>query len=182
MDRLGVAVRGRIPADEQVGRGRALARLTDLGWGQRLRELLAETAEDAPADEALLRACVQVLAGWDWQQRPGSVVAMPSRRRPQLVTSVATGLAEIGRLPYLGALELSDGHPAGPAGGNSAYRLAAVWDAFAVPDAVRDGLGAAPVLLVDDSVDSRWTLTVAGRALRRAGATDVLPFALAVTG
>jgi ATP-dependent DNA helicase RecQ len=148
----------------------------------RLRELLADGSPDAPADEALLRACVQVLAGWGWGRRPGSVVAMPSRRRPQLITSVAAGLAEVGRLPFLGTLELRDGHPAGTAGGNSAYRLAAVWDAFTVPDPVRDRLGTAPVLLVDDSVDSRWSLTVAGRALRRAGATEVLPFALALTG
>ena len=39
-----------------------------------------------------------------------------------------------------------------------------------------------PVLLVDDLVDSRWTLTVAGRELRRAGADAVLPFALASAG
>ena len=37
-----------------------------------------------------------------------------------------------------------------------------------------------PVLLVDDLVDSRWTVTVAARALRRAGAPAVLPFALAI--
>jgi ATP-dependent DNA helicase RecQ len=42
-------------------------------------------------------------------------------------------------------------------------------------------LGPAPVLLVDDLADSRWTLTVAGRELRRAGAAAVLPFALALT-
>ena len=38
-----------------------------------------------------------------------------------------------------------------------------------------------PVLLVDDLADSRWTMTVAGRELRRAGATAVLPFVLALT-
>ena len=42
--------------------------------------------------------------------------------------------------------------------------------------AVRSG----PVLLVDDLVDSRWTLTVAGSLLRDAGAGPVFPFALAV--
>jgi ATP-dependent DNA helicase RecQ len=35
------------------------------------------------------------------------------------------------------------------------------------------------VLLVDDLVDSRWTLTVAGSLLRGAGSGPVLPFALA---
>ena len=36
-----------------------------------------------------------------------------------------------------------------------------------------------PVLLVDDLVDSRWTMTVAGALVRTAGAPAVLPFALA---
>ncbi|MGL4174513.1 MAG: RecQ family ATP-dependent DNA helicase, partial [Dermatophilaceae bacterium] len=77
MDRLGVPVKGRIPAGEALLAGRALARLSDLGWGQRLRELLRD---DAPASAELLRACVGVLAGWGWAQRPVGVVAMPSRR------------------------------------------------------------------------------------------------------
>ncbi len=38
-----------------------------------------------------------------------------------------------------------------------------------------------PVLLVDDLVDSGWTMTLAARLLRDAGAPAVLPFALAVT-
>jgi ATP-dependent DNA helicase RecQ len=38
------------------------------------------------------------------------------------------------------------------------------------------------VLLVDDVVDSGWTMTVAARLLRQAGAVAVLPFALAIDG
>lgn len=38
-----------------------------------------------------------------------------------------------------------------------------------------------PVLLVDDMVDSRWTLTVVGSILREAGSGPVFPFALADT-
>ena len=49
-----------------------------------------------------------------------------------------------------------------------------------VADALRSVAGV-PVLLVDDLADSRWTITVAGRELRRAGATSVLPFVLALT-
>ena len=49
-----------------------------------------------------------------------------------------------------------------------------------VASAVAPLLG--PVLLVDDVADSRWTLTVAGRALRQAGATAVLPLVLAIDG
>jgi ATP-dependent DNA helicase RecQ len=42
------------------------------------------------------------------------------------------------------------------------------------------GLGG-PVLLVDDQADTGWTITVAAKLLREAGAPAVLPLVLAVT-
>jgi ATP-dependent DNA helicase RecQ len=182
MDRLGVPVKGRISAGEQVQTGRAVARLTDLGWGQRLRELLGERAPDGPVPADLVRAAVQVLAGWDWSQRPVAVAWVPSRRRPQLVGSFAGELARLGLLVDLGPLELAHGGPTGQPGGNSAFRLAGVWERVVVGDEMRGGLAElnGPVLLVDDLADSRWTIAAAGRALRLAGASAVLPFTLAV--
>lgn len=178
-DRLGVPVKGRISADEQAGEGRALARLTDLGWGGTLRELFAAGAADGPVPAAVLGACVRVLADWGWERRPVAVVAMPSRSRPLLVDSLARGIADIGRLPFAGTLDLVDGGPTGRPGGNSAFRLAGVWQRLSAAGLpLPDG----PVLLVDDRVDSGWTLTVAARELRRAGATEVLPFVLALRG
>jgi len=176
-DRLGV--RGRIPPDERMAEGRALARLTDLGWGNALREVFAAGAADAPVTKAMLDGCVRVLAEWGWDERPTCVVAMPSRRRPLLVDSLARGIADVGRLPYAGALALRDGGPTGEPGGSSAFRLAGVWQRF---DASDLALPPGPVLLVDDLVDSRWTVTVAARELRRAGAAAVLPFVLALRG
>jgi len=178
-DRLGVPVKGRIPADEQAAEGRALARLTDLGWGGALRTLFAAGAADAPVSRDALAACVRVLAEWGWENRPVAVVSIPSRTRPQLVDSLARGISEIGRLPYLGPLELVDGGPTGQSGGNSAFRVAGVWGRFSASGL---DIPASPILLVDDRVDSGWTLTVAARELRRAGAADVLPFTLAVRG
>jgi len=106
------------------------------------------------------------------------VAAMPSRHRPVFVESLARGLATVGRLPFAGTLAWHGGPPSGAPGGNSAFRLASVWDHFSA-----DGLevpAGAPVLLVDDLVDSRWTVTVAGQELLRAGASAVLPFAAAL--
>lgn len=177
-DRLGVPVRGKIPANEMLSPGRALARLTDLGWGGPLRELLAAEAADQPCPPAVLTACIRVLADWNWEQRPAAVVSMPSRRRPRFVESLAQGFASAGRLPYLGSLELLDGGPSGEAGGNSAFRLASVWGRFGV-GALAIPAGQ-PVLLVDDLIDSRWSITVASRVLRAAGASAVLPFAAAL--
>ncbi|WP_028281357.1 RecQ family ATP-dependent DNA helicase [Arthrobacter sp. H5] len=182
MDKLGLPVKGRIGAGQSISTGRALARLTDLGWGTRLRELLADGAPDQPLDPGAAKACVQVLAEWTWDVRPVAVVSVPSRRRPQVIKSLAEGLAQVGRIPYLGALQVPGEWPTGQAGGNSAFRLASVWDRFAVPDDGRAWFAAnpGPVLLVDDLADSRWTITVAGKALRDAGAQDVLPFVLAL--
>ncbi|MFU8947358.1 RecQ family ATP-dependent DNA helicase [Mycetocola zhadangensis] len=182
-DQLGVPVKGKIALADRVESGRALARLTDLGWGGTLRALFAAGAPDAPASPALIDACIRVLASWGWEERPAAVVAMPSRKRPLLVNSVARALSDVGRLPYLGALELKNGGPSGEPGGNSAYRLSSVWDRFeAGPELVTAlaGYAGRPVLLVDDLTDSRWTLTVAGRLLKQAGASAVLPFTLAL--
>ena len=178
-DRLGVPVKGRIASSERACEGRALARLTDLGWGGTLRDLFAAGSPDAPVPPRVLEACVRVLAEWPWDERPAAVASMPSRSRPLLVDSLARGLAEIGRLQYLGALGFENGGPTGRPGGNSAYRLAGLWQRFSI-----DGLDVptAGILLVDDQADSRWTLTVAARALRQAGASEVLPFVLALRG
>ena len=182
MEALGVPVRGKLDAGERVFEGRVVARLTDLGWGGPLRTLFAATAADQPVPQQLVDACVRTLQDWPWSERPTAVVAMPSRGRPQLVASLAQTISSIGRLPLLGALEI-DGAPArrGDGAVNSAYRLSGVWEGFSVGADLAAALAEhrGPVLLVDDLVDSRWTLTVAGRVLRRAGADAVLPFALA---
>ncbi|WP_267420044.1 MULTISPECIES: RecQ family ATP-dependent DNA helicase [unclassified Curtobacterium] len=181
MAALDVPVRGKLGPGEVVAPGRAVARLTDLGWGGPLRALFATGVPDAPVSRELLDGCIRALRDWPWETRPTGVVAMSSRSRPQLVASLASALSSIGKLEFLGTLDRDGGVPRGDGATNSAYRLSGVWDTFTVgPE-----LGAAlqshqgPVLLVDDIVDSRWTMTVAGRELRHAGASAVLPFALA---
>ncbi|MFC6884011.1 MULTISPECIES: RecQ family ATP-dependent DNA helicase [Actinomadura] len=173
-DDLGVS--GRITS--QAEPGRALGRLTDIGWGNRLRELFAGPDTEIPDD--MFAAVVKVLSSWDWDERPTGVVAVGSRTRPRLVGSLAHRLAEIGRLPYLGEF-VPLGEPV-PRRHNSAQRLRSVWHALTLPDdtaaAVRDSPG--PVLLIDDRVDTGWTMTVAARTLREAGAKAVLPLTLAV--
>ncbi len=185
-DRAGVPAKGKIAEGERVETGRALARLTDLGWGTTLRQVFAAGAEDAPLTKALLDGVVRVLKEWPWAERPVGVVAMPSTSRPQLVGSLAEAISTVGRLPLLGTLtptRPSAGRGSG-GGGNSVYRLADVWQAVEVGPELAAALAqvSGPVLLVDDLVDSRWTMTTAGRELRRAGASAVLPFSLGVVG
>ncbi|WP_422754496.1 DEAD/DEAH box helicase [Micromonospora sp. WMMD708] len=189
LDAVGVPLKGRIPPTEQALAGRAVGRLSDLGWGGRLRGLVGPGTADGPVPDDVAAAVVEVLKAWahgddPWPRRPAGVVAVGSRSHPTLVASLAERIATVGRLPLLGLVT-----PAGPAGGggprgNSAQRVRALHDAFTVTDETAGALAAldGPVLLVDDLVDSGWTMTMAARLLRRAGAPDVLPLALAVAG
>ena len=177
MAALGVDLKGKITAGAQAESGRALGRLSDIGWGTRLRAVL--DGPDSAVPDDVLRALVQVLAGWGWEQRPVGVVAVPSRGRPVLVGSLADRLGEVGRLPVLGALTRTRDEPR-TAGTNSAQRLRQVAGSLAVPPELAGRLDGGPVLLVDDVADSQWTLTEAVRVLRDTGAGPVLPLVLAL--
>ncbi|MHA7860034.1 RecQ family ATP-dependent DNA helicase [Tessaracoccus sp. Y36] len=190
LDQLGVTdedgkpMRGKLSGNETLDEGRVVARLTDLGYGNALRELFAPGPDGQPLDgevpAELAGACLRVLKEWNWQERPTAVAWVPSLSRPQLVESLATGIARAGRLTLLGPLDLNPGAEELSRSTNSAFRVRDAWHRFRVPAAMAESLAAGgPVLLIDDLVDSRWTLTVAGRLLRRAGAGSVLPFALA---
>ncbi|MFE1948592.1 RecQ family ATP-dependent DNA helicase [Streptomyces massasporeus] len=192
---IGVDLKGRIPAGEQAASGRALGRLSDIGWGNRLRPMLAPQAPDGPVPDDVAKAVVDVLADWakgpgGWAPgapesgpRPAGVVTVASRTRPQLINSLGARIAEIGRLPLLGAVEYT-GDAFSGSRSNSAQRLKALDGALAVPPALASALTEAqgPVLLVDDYTETGWTLAVAARMLRRSGAQGVLPLVLAVQG
>ena len=188
MRELGIEVSGKIDPGLAAEPGRAVGRLTDLGWGPRLRALLGDDAPDRPAANDgpvpgdLIDAVVKILAAWDWAQRPAGVVTLPSRNRPRLIESLGRRIAEIGRIPYLGGLGYGGDEPPAVRQHNSAQRLRSVWHELTVPGPLQSlmpGLGG-PVLLVDDRIDTGWAMTVAAKLLREAGAPAVLPLALAV--
>ena len=115
MKDLGISgASGKIPADRTAEPGRALGRLTDVGWGTTLRALLADEAPDRAVTDQLTDAVVKVLAAWDWSQRPAGVVTVPSRTRPVLITSLGQRVAQVGRLPYLGQLGYASPDGPGP--------------------------------------------------------------------
>ena len=104
MAELGVAATGRISAAETAAPGRSVGRLTDIGWGVTLGRLLAESAPDEAVPEGLFAAVVQVLAAWEWDQRPVAVVTVPSRTRPSMITALGERIAATGKMTYLGSL------------------------------------------------------------------------------
>jgi ATP-dependent DNA helicase RecQ len=182
---IGISLSGRIPPTDRAQPGRALARLSDLGWGPQLRRLLDDERPDAPAPENILRGVERALVDW-WSRdgtRPFGVVAVESRRRPLLIASVAEYAAAVAGTPMLGTVSaIPRGRSASRA--NSARRVSVLHVSIRVSEELATACAqvGGPVLLVDDLVDSRWTMTLAARALRAAGAREVLPFALATTG
>jgi ATP-dependent DNA helicase RecQ len=179
MAATGSKLSGRIAEGSAAGEGRALARLSDLGWGARLAGALAVDAEP-PA--SLMDGVVRTLRDWPWEARPEVVVAMPSERHPILISLLAAQVASKGRLIDGGALTRSATRRPQQELHNSAHKLANVVGALEVPPAVAEVIRGRVVLLVDDLWDSGWTATWASRLLIEAGAAQVLPFALAAGG
>jgi len=167
---LGIKLSGRISGGAEPGR--VIGRMTDLGWGARLRQLL--DGPDGEVPDAVVQAAVDVLKAWGWKERPVAVLGLDSERHPQLIGSLVTRLAELGRLQNLGTLYYRPQRRPVTAA-NSAYRVAALTDSWEAPTLDVSG----PVLLVDDLVDTGWTMTMATQVVRAAGAPAVLPFAIA---
>ncbi|WP_395658181.1 DEAD/DEAH box helicase [Nocardioides sp.] len=175
---LGIDLRGKIaePAEE----GRAVARLTDLGYGNALRELFAPGTPDGPVPLPLVRAVIEVLG--DWRPAVDGIVVVESASRPTLTADLADGLSRYLKVPVIGRWALVDPDVApGQGAANSAQRVAAVGRRSALQLDDPSALAGRRVLLVDDLVVTGWTLTLATRALRSAGAGAVLPLVLATT-
>ena len=168
---LGLPDKGRISA--AADEGRAVARLTDLGPGQLLRDLFRPGVADGPVPVPLVQAVITVLG--DWRPAATGIVYVESARRPALTRDFADGLSRYLRIPVLGTFAIVDPSVPPDAGvSNSAHRVAAVSRRFALQGTGFSGA----VLLLDDLVLTGWTLTLASRALRDAGADAVLPLAL----
>jgi len=178
----GLDLSGKIAAGEQAENGRALGRLSDIGWGPRLRALLHTEAPDGPLPDEVMAALVDVLRTWEWERRPTAIATVPSNRRSHLVTSTGEKLAEIGKLRWLGQLGQPNPLERKASRTNSAHRVRALYGTFGVTREQHEVLsgGDQVVLLIDDLIDSGWTMALAARELRLAGALAVLPLAFAV--
>jgi len=105
------------------------------------------------------------------------VTCVPSRRHPALVPDFARRLAARLRLPFLPAIVKQRDNQPQKLQQNRYHQCHNLDGAFAVVTPIPEG----PVLLVDDMVDSTWTLTVVAALLRQARSGPVWPTALATT-
>jgi ATP-dependent DNA helicase RecQ len=169
-------LKGFIPESRRAEPGRALCVWGDAGWGGMVRR--GKYHDHKFADE-LVAACVNMFREWNPQPRPTWVTCVPSLRHPTLVPEFAATLAARLGLPFRAVIDRSESRPEQKTMANSAQQARNVDGALALNG---QALLPGPVLLVDDMVDSRWTLTVAAWLLRTGGSGPVHPLVLSQTG
>lgn len=167
---------GRIAPELQSQPGKALCVWGDAGWGSLVRQ--GKYLDGRFCDD-LVAAVVTMLRGWNPQPAPAWVTCIPSLRHPELVPNFARRLAAALELPFHAVLRKTDNRPEQKTMANSTQQARNIDGSLAL---TVEALPIGPVLLIDDMVDSRWTLTVAAWLLRSHGSDAVFPLALSRTG
>ena len=168
----GAGKRTNIPGDERIEEGRALAQWGDGGWGGLTRR---GKLDDGAFDPQLAAAMVEMVRAWSPEPAPEWVTCVPSLRLPSLVPDLAKRIAAELGLPFLQVVGKVEERPEQRTQRNAVHQQSNIAGAFAITAPPRPG----PVLLIDDNVDSGWTLAEVGAALRLAGAGLVFPATLA---
>lgn len=174
MPRYGV--KGVIPDDERNELGRALCLWGDAGWGTAVRDGKYHTGRFG---DELITACVEMIRNWNPRPAPTWVTCVPSWRHTMLVRDFAERLANTLGLEFAMVLRKTDERAEQKSMANSTQQARNLDGALEISV---EHLPPGGVLLVDDLVDSRWTMTVAGWLLRRLGSGPVFPAALSYAG
>jgi ATP-dependent DNA helicase RecQ len=165
---------GNLPKELRAETGRILSRWGDAGWGR----LIAEDKRRSHFRDELVEAVAEMIRDrWRPDPPPAWVTCVPSNRHPELVPDFASRLAQSLTLPFVDAVsKVLDNQPQKLQQNrfHQCHNLDGVFEA-------RDDIPSGPVLLVDDIVDSGWTMTVIAALLRQAGSGPVWPLALATT-
>jgi ATP-dependent DNA helicase RecQ len=169
-------VNGPIAAGHRAQPGRSLCVWGDAGWGGLVRQ--GKYRDGRFADD-LVAACVTMIRTWNPQPAPTWVTCVPSLRHADLVPNFASRLAAALSLPFRTVIAKTDNRSEQKTMANSTQQARNIDGALVIND---QPLPSGPVLLVDDMVDSRWTLTVAAWLLRSSGSGEVWPMALSEAG
>ncbi len=155
--------------------GRVLSRWGEPTWGA----LVAQGKATGRFDDELVAATVDLIKHrWPGAATAAWVTCIPSLRHPELVPDFARRLAEALGLPFRESVQKAYETEPQKRMENRFHQSHNLDGAFVVDPNL---CYCDPVLLVDDVVDSAWTLTLASALLRQAGVDAVLPFALATT-
>lgn len=165
----------KIPENEQNKPGKVLCSYGDAGWGKYARE---DKYTNNYFRDDLVDACVDLIKNnWQMETKPQWITSVPSLKRPELVKNFAQRLAAKLGIPYVEAIVKAKNTPPQKNMENSYLQCRNASEGFAISGIINNK----PVLLVDDMIDSGWTLTVCGALLKCSGAGDVYPLALAAT-
>ena len=153
--------------------GICLSKYGDPGYGTLVRK--GKYSEPAGFGAELVKRSVQVLRPVVEQHGITAVTCVPSNRS-RIVQDFAEKTAEGLGIPFTELLA-KRGTTQQKEKENSFFQCDNAYTSFAL----KDGIGDVPekVILIDDIVDSKWTITVCGYLLSKAGCQLVFPFALA---
>ncbi|MXZ82001.1 MAG: RecQ family ATP-dependent DNA helicase [Gammaproteobacteria bacterium] len=166
--------RGNLPARLRAEEGCILSRWGDAGWGQ----LVAEDKHIGHFRDELVEAVAEMLEQrWQPNSRPQWITCVPSLKHPDLVPNFVQRLAGRLGLLFVDAIhKVVDNEPQKNQQ-NRFHQCHNLDGVFKVMDSIPN----TPVLLMDDVIDSGWTVTVLAALLRQAGSGPVYPAALAST-
>ncbi|MEA3327834.1 MAG: RecQ family ATP-dependent DNA helicase [Chloroflexota bacterium] len=163
----------RIADEHQNMPGRSLSYYGDELWGKMVRE---GKYRDGCFCEELIDASIHFIINlWKPHPFPEWVVPIPSNRHPTLVPDFACSLAKALQIPYHEIFIRVSNPPEQKQMENSLFQSKNVFSSLRIKGKILSK----PVLLVDDIVDSRWTLTMAGYLLQKNSSGPVYPFSLA---
>lgn len=163
-----------LPPQLQAAEGRVLSQWRDGGWG----EMAAEGKERGHFDDTLVAAMAEMIQSrWQPEPKPTWLCCVPSLGHPTLVPDFARRLAAALGVPFVECVSKVRQNEPQKWQNNRFHQCRNLDGVFAV----REGIPSGPVLLVDDMIDSGWTMTVIAALLRRAGSGPVYPLAISST-
>jgi ATP-dependent DNA helicase RecQ len=165
--------KSNIPLELQNAPGRSLCYYGDAGWGKIVQ--IGKYREGCFSDELVNAASHVIQDLWNPEPFPAWVTSIPSTRHPNLVPNFAARLAQALGIPYHPIFRRTREAPEQKNMQNSTMQARNVVGTLSIDPHIPSGA----VLMVDDIIDSGWTLTMAGYLLKLNGSGPVCPFTLA---
>jgi ATP-dependent DNA helicase RecQ len=169
-------LKGTIADHHRANDGRALCHWGDAGWGSLVQD---GKYTDGHFSDDLVTACIRLIKQWNPDPAPTWVTTVPSLNHPLLVPNFANRLALALGLPFYPVLTQTAERPEQKTMENSSFQAGNIYGSLSIST---ENVPPGPLFLVDDMVDSGWTMTITTWLLRSSGSGPVWPLALASAG
>lgn len=163
-----------IPDEKQYRPGRTLCIYGDSGYGKMIAE---DKYKNEYIRKELVDASVKLIRNWsELPKNDLCVCYIPSKKRPNLVKDFAKNVAIQLQVPIFDILEKNETGYSQKNFQNSANQMENAMKSFSITKPVRLPSN---ILLIDDIVDSRWTIVAATIKLKEMEKCEVFPFTIA---